>query len=97
MGPMTVEQAAAAGPLQCQMKEIDSPTTCYECDEPNHPTQDCLLWHKPIQKAGTIFNSSAIYHATLRSPKMSLWSFLVLLFFLVEFGQPEHSAPSVSV
>ena len=42
-GPMTMEQAAAAQPSQCQTKETDSPITSYKC----------RLRHKPIQKVGT--------------------------------------------
>ena len=53
MGLMTVEQAVAAWPSQCQMKEAGSPTTCYKCDGPNHLTWYCFLWHKSIQKAET--------------------------------------------
>ena len=48
-GLMTVEQAAAARPSQCQTKE----TTSYKYDGPNHLARYCLLWHKPIQKVGT--------------------------------------------
>ena len=36
MGLMTVEQTAAAQLSLSQMKETDSPTTCYKCDGPNH-------------------------------------------------------------
>ena len=30
--PMIVEQAAVVQPLQSQMKETNTPTTCYKCD-----------------------------------------------------------------
>ena len=53
-GPVTVEQAAAAQPPQCQTKETNTPTTCYKCDGPNHLACNCLLWHKPIWRRGGI-------------------------------------------
>ena len=52
-GPMTMEQAAAAQPSQCQTKETDAPKICCKCDGPNHLARDYLFRHKPIQKAGT--------------------------------------------
>ena len=51
-GPMTMEQAAGTQSLQCQMKETNTPTTCYKCDGPNHQAWDYLLQHKHIQKRG---------------------------------------------